>query len=80
MFEAGLLPAEVVEGASVDIELSEVEVDRPEFVLTTFPFPSKTIPLPSSQHPGKLSQQKLPSSQISTRGRNPVPVAATHSG
>ena len=33
----------VMEGALVDVEVDE-EVDVPDLVLTTFPFPSRTIP------------------------------------
>jgi hypothetical protein len=38
---------------------SIVEVGVPNWVLTTFPFPSKMMPRSSMQQPGSLSQQKL---------------------
>lgn len=48
-------------GILADVELDE-EVDVPDLVLTTFPFPSMTMPRSSRQQLGSLSQQKLPSS------------------
>lgn len=69
--DTGMMLVEVVdaveEGASVELEPVEVELDVPDLVLTMFPFPSKTVPRPSLQ--------QLSSSHTATRGRNPVPVA-----
>lgn len=77
--DTGMMLVEVVdaveEGASVELEPVEVELDVPDLVLTMFPFPSKTVPRPSLQQLGSSSQQKLSSSHTATRGRNPVPVA-----
>lgn len=66
----------VVEAAVLELEKVDVEVNVPDLVLTTFPFPSITIPRPSLQQLGSLSQQKLPSLHTATRGKKPVPVAA----
>ena len=53
----------------------DVEVDTiPSSVETMAPSPSRTMPRLSAQHVGSLSQQKLPSEQVVTRGRKPVPV------
>ena len=44
-----------------------------ESVDTISPLPFSTIPSSSAQHDGSLSQQKLPSEHVFTRGRKPVP-------
>ena len=61
----------VLEVVELDDELV-VEV-KPVSVDTTPPIPFRTMPRPSAQHVGSLSQQKLPSVQLSTLGRKPVP-------
>ena len=68
--------AAVGEAAVLELDVVDVEVDVPDLVLTTFPFPSITIPRPSVQQAGSLSQHKLPSLHTATLGKKPVPVAA----
>ena len=59
----------------VDVDV-DVEV-IPSSVETIAPSPFKTMPRFSAQHLGSLSQQKLPSEQVTTRGRKPVPVTVS---
>lgn len=69
--EGGLV-SEVVAVFSVE----DVEVDCCRvlvWVETTAPSPLRTIPRFSKQQRGSLSQQKLPSSHSTARGKNPVP-------
>jgi hypothetical protein len=64
----------VVEVVVVELVLlvvdEDVEVDTiPSSVETMAPSPFKTMPRFSAQHVGSLSQQKLPSEQVATRGK-----------
>lgn len=66
----------------VGLMLVDVDVDVdveiiPSSVETIAPSPFKTMPRFSAQHFGSLSQQKLPSEQVTTRGRKPVPVTVS---
>ena len=64
----------VVELILVDVDV-DVDVEMiPSSVETIAPSPFKTMPRFSAQHFVSLSQQKLPSEQVTTRGRKPVPV------
>lgn len=73
MAESGLLVVEIVVPV-VEAAVLELEVDVPDLVLATFPFPSIMIPRPSMQQLGSLSQQKLPSLHTATLGKKAVPV------
>jgi hypothetical protein len=67
--------AEVVVGLMLVVEDVDVEVETtPSSVETIAPSPFRTMPRFSAQHFGSLSQQKLPSEQVMTRGKKPVPV------
>jgi hypothetical protein len=67
----------VVELILVDVDV-DVDVEIiPSSVETIAPSPFKTMPRFSAQHFGSLSQQKLPSEQVITRGRKPVPVTVS---
>jgi len=67
----GLLSEVVDRGAVVDVELVVDGVGL--CVETIAPSPFRTIPRSSEQQEGSLSQQKLPSSHSTARGKNPVP-------
>jgi hypothetical protein len=74
-----VLLAETVVEVVVELVLGaedvEVEVETiPSSVDTIAPSPLRTMPRLSAQHDASLSQQKLPSEQVTTRGRKPVPV------
>jgi hypothetical protein len=60
----------VLVGKVVDVKVETI----PPSVETISPSPFRTIPRFSAQHFGSLSQQKLPSEQVKTRGKKPVPV------
>lgn len=65
-----LEPAEEVEEEGVE-EVEEVDL-LGESVDPICPVPSITIPLSPAQQAGSLSQQKLPSLHVATRGRRPL--------
>ena len=56
-----------------DVDVVEVAEMLRESVETTSPLPFNTTPSWSAQQFGLLSQQKLPSEQVLTRGKKPVP-------
>lgn len=69
------LAVEVVAELALVGKVVDVEVETiPSSVETIAPSPLRTIPRFSAQHFGSLSQQKLPSEQVTTRGKKPVPV------
>jgi len=63
----------VDEEASDEVEAVKAAEGRGDSVDTTCPLPLSTMPLWLAQHAGSVSQQKLPSEHVLTRGRNPVP-------
>ena len=77
---AALVAVPVVDTLSVEPELAEEEGFElvedvellGELVDKTCPVPSNTTPLFSTQQAGSLSQQKLPSLHVATRGRRPL--------
>ena len=79
VFEGDMILAVEVLDVVVELTLVDVDVDVdvemiPSSVETIAPSPFKTMPRFSAQHSVSLSQQKLPSEQVTTRGRKPVPV------
>ena len=64
----------------LDVEDAGVTVEEGESVETTSPLPFRSTPRCPAQHPGSLSQRKLPSEHLLTRGRNPEPFSCHRIG